>query len=432
MSLQWEKAGKNHWTLSALVAMALVFPVAGAAQDNGFSSAAGNAEEPAVTERQLRFELNQLKLMNERQQKLIDQLEGRLQRLAAEREGNGTASTVTGDNRQVGVDKREQAVKAREASRSLEDFLQEEHAVFTRRFTLEPSFTYSASDRKQLALSGFLALDAIFLGRLNVDEVDNRIFTFDLTGRYSLTDRLQFFARVPWVYRETEYSTIGLDFSTGESSAFEVNKDGLGDVEFGAQYRLKREGIYWPDLVLSVRGKAPTGTDPYGIKNFQPDPDNTNLRIPEELATGSGLWSGTVGLSFVKTADPAIWFGSTEYTRQFPEDFSDISSSPNAFQPGEVKLGDSWQFSLGTAFALNDNMSMSFSFNNRIVQDSEFKTAATAGWDTIDGSSANVATFNIGTTLGITRRFSVALNLAMGLSEDASDYSFSVRLPYRF
>ncbi len=77
--------------------------------------------------------------------------------------------------------------------------MQEEHRLFDRRLTVEVGVTYSHSDRQQFNLSGFLALDSIFLGQINVDEVKADIFTFDLTGRYGLTDRLQLDLNLPFL-----------------------------------------------------------------------------------------------------------------------------------------------------------------------------------------------------------------------------------------
>ena len=68
-------------------------------------------------------------------------------------------------------------------------------------FSLEPGLTYSHYDTRQLFLNGFLALDAIFLGNLGVDEINADTFTFDLTARYNWRHRWQFDLNVPYVYR---------------------------------------------------------------------------------------------------------------------------------------------------------------------------------------------------------------------------------------
>lgn len=67
---------------------------------------------------------------------------------------------------QVSSDSGEVVREAR-PSQSVENVFREEHALFSDRLTIEPGINYSYSDRSQLALRGFLALDAIFLGEIN-------------------------------------------------------------------------------------------------------------------------------------------------------------------------------------------------------------------------------------------------------------------------
>ena len=79
---------------------------------------------------------------------------------------------------------------------------QSEHApLFERRFTLDTGISYSYYDRRNLALSGFLALDAIFLGQINLVQTKANVTTFDITGRYGFSDRLSADFTVPAVYQ---------------------------------------------------------------------------------------------------------------------------------------------------------------------------------------------------------------------------------------
>ncbi|MBO6278196.1 MAG: hypothetical protein J6N20_12340, partial [Pseudomonas sp.] len=59
------------------------------------------------------------------------------------------------------------------------------------KFSLETGITYSRYDTRQLILNGFLALDSIFLGNLNLDRIKADNWTLDLTGRYNLDNRWQ-------------------------------------------------------------------------------------------------------------------------------------------------------------------------------------------------------------------------------------------------
>lgn len=51
------------------------------------------------------------------------------------------------------------------------------------KFSVETGITYSRYDTRQLILNGFLALDSIFLGNINLDRIKADTWTFDLTGR---------------------------------------------------------------------------------------------------------------------------------------------------------------------------------------------------------------------------------------------------------
>jgi hypothetical protein len=107
-----------------------------------------------------------------------------------------------------------------------------------------------------------------------------------------------------------------------------------------------------PDAVVSLRVKAPTGKEPYGIKLVESQTITTCTC--GKPAHGNGVWSVTPGISLVKTFDPAVLFGSFSYTHNFEDSFSDISSNVGQKVGGKVNLGDSFQLGVGVAFALNE------------------------------------------------------------------------------
>ena len=67
----------------------------------------------------------------------------------------------------------------------------EQHNVFDRALTVDVGLSYQHYNRKDLALRGFLALDAIFLGEINLDRVRSDQWTADVITRYTLNDRWQ-------------------------------------------------------------------------------------------------------------------------------------------------------------------------------------------------------------------------------------------------
>lgn len=204
----------------------------------------------------------------------------------------------------------------------------------------------------------------------------------------------------------------------------------LGDVSFGVAYKFLDESESTPDAVVSLRVKAPTGKDPYGIKLKQV-PGNNNLNVPDDLPTGNGVWSITPGISLVKTVDPAVLFGSLSYTYNFEESFDDINPQQGVKTGGKVKLGNWFQLGVGVAFALNEKMSMSFSFSELISQKSKVKQDGQS-WQTVSGSDANAGYFGLGMTYAVSNRFSIVPSLSIGITPDAPDFTFGVKFPYYF
>ena len=300
------------------------------------------------------------------------------------------------------------------------------------KFSLETGITYSRYDTRQLILNGFLALDSIFLGNLNLDRIKADNWTLDLTGRYNLDNRWQFDVNVPVIYRESTYQSGGANGGDAQATSEQtVTRDPtIGDVNFGVAYKFLDESVNTPDAVFSVRVKAPTGKDPFGIKLVKAS-ENTNLFVPEDPPTGNGVWSISPSISLVKTFDPAVLFGSLSYTHNLEESFDDISSTQNLKQPGKVKLGDSFQIGAGVAFALNEKMSMSFSVSDLIQKKSKLKQDG-GDWQTVTTSDANAGYFNIGMTVAATDNLTIVPNLSIGLTDDAPDFTFSLKFPYYF
>ncbi|MBP2262644.1 opacity protein-like surface antigen [Pseudomonas sp. BP8] len=299
------------------------------------------------------------------------------------------------------------------------------------KFSVETGITYTHYDTRALTLNGFLALDSIFLGQINLDRIKADNWTLDLTARYNLDQRWQFDINVPVVYRESTYSSGGAGGAGPVTSDATVTRDPtIGDINFGVAYKFLDESESLPDAVVTLRVKAPTGDDPYGIKLVS-DPTNDNLSVPESLPTGNGVWAITPGISLVKTFDPAVLFGSLSYTYNMQDSFSDISAQEGSKVPGDVKLGDSWQIGAGIAFALNEKMSMSFSVTDQFARKSKIRPDG-GDWQSISSSDYNAANFNVGLTLAATDNLTIVPNLSIGLTDDAPDFTFSLKFPYYF
>lgn len=403
------------------------------------------AQDPQVEA--LKQELQALKQRYEQQQQALMVLEQRVRQVedqpatpqpkrlvrspaskTGQPQGSGQAVAAAGSGSSYGESLKDDSAPAQ----SVSNLYDEASGFFGGgKFSFETGITYARYDTKQLLLNGFLALDSIFLGDINLDRIKSDTWTLDLTGRYNFDQRWQVDVNVPVVYRESTFQSGGAGGSGAALSDETVTRDPtIGDVNVGIAYKFMDESEYAPDAVFSLRVKAPTGKEPYGIK-FRNSPTNDSLSYPESLPTGNGVWSITPGISLVKTFDPAVLFGSLAYTYNMEESFGDISSTENQKVPGKVKLGDSFQIGAGVAFALNEKMSMSFSVTDLIVRRSKVKSDG-EDWTTVVGSDANAAYFNVGMTLAATDSLTIVPNLSIGLTDDAPDFTFSLKFPYYF
>jgi hypothetical protein len=313
---------------------------------------------------------------------------------------------------------------------SVEAVSEAETGFFGDAASMELGISYSHSDQARLNLSGFLALDSIFLGRISLDESSSDVVTIEGVGRLRLTPRIQVDVSVPWLWRVTTYMSGGAGSAATGLAEKTLRTNGIGDVSAGGSYRILTETMSQPDLVFNARVKAPTGRHPYGVELVEVEGSGGNLVVPQRLGTGSGNWGVSTGLSALKTIDPLVVFGNISYFFNLPQKYNDISDSIGA-QPGQVDPGDSIQYGAGAAFAVNERSSLAFSFTQRFAWRTRVRTL-TGNYQPIIGSDANVATINIGGTFAFSPTSSLIVNAGAGLTADSPDFSLSVRLPYSF
>jgi hypothetical protein len=325
-----------------------------------------------------------------------------------------------------------EAARSDAQKRSLEDALQQQNATFNRRLTLENGLTYSRYDRKELTLNGFLALDAIFLGNISIDRVASDSLTYDLVTRYGVSPRLTLNLDVPYLARRTVYQKGGAGGSAAAIGEESTDGAGIGDVNFTANYKLFDETGRRPDTLLTLGVTAPTGRAPYGIDwkmVSHADDQYLQFAVPQRQPTGNGVWQGTLGLTAVKTIDPAIVFANLGYIHSFGRSFGDIDTDPDTRTPGRVKLGDAYYFGAGVAFAFNDRASLSLSFSDRINAKAALQPRGQSSTKVI-GSDANAATLNLGVTYALDRHTTLVTLLGVGLTADAPDFTLTFKIPY--
>ncbi len=396
----------------------------------------------------LRSELDELKKRYVDEVRRLREIDARLMAVQTRLSEAGVApeddldvSPQSSPQASTGEDQAEETVRTaptaddkREATRrSVDDFLQQEHVAFDRPLVVEAGFEYSRYDRTQLTLNGFLALDAIFLGNIAVDNVASDTFKYTLAARYGLTPRWNIGVSAPFIQRYTTYQKGGAGGSAAAIAEVDQTSDlAIGDTTVNLSYRLFPETVSRPDVVLTGTVIAPTGREPYGIawRVIEKDDDDfIRFAVPEEQATGNGLWGVGASVSAVKTLDPALLFANFGYTHYISRSFDDLDNDADTVTPGEVSLGGSWNWGLGLAFALNDRASLSMSFSQQINDKARTKYEGEE-WVDLIGSDANSAMFNLGLTYALGKKTTLVTTLGVGLTPDAPDFTLGIRIPY--
>jgi hypothetical protein len=280
-------------------------------------------------------------------------------------------------------------------------------------FVLEPAFSYTHFDRSNIAISGFTIYQALVVGTIELAEVDRDIFALQLVGRYGITNRLQLDARIPYLMRRDE-SIIPASTSGDPSVSDTVYDWGLGDFEMGLNYHFFQSKSWAPDLLVNLRGKFNTGSDPYDIETKTVE----GREVPTGLPTGSGHYGVAGGLTFSKVSDPIVYYGGMSYFWNLERDVGG--------EYGIINPGDSVDLFLGMAIALNEKSSLTMAFQDIWTQETQQNR------DDIVGSALNSGTVFLGASYRINRRVNFITSLGFGVTKDAPNFQLSFAFPIYF
>jgi hypothetical protein len=265
---------------------------------------------------------------------------------------------------------------------------------------IQPGFSYTNMERNRIRLSGFALLPAILIGRIDSVEIDRDIYQITLQARYGLHDRIEVAASLPYLWR-VESEIFG---TTGEETRDILRGDGIGDLELSLLAHVFEEQGWIPDIILNLRGRAPTGDDPFEVDE-------------DEVALGSGFWGLSSGITLTKVLDPVVLFASGNYVWNAERKISDV---------GRVDPGDSFEYNLGLALGLNERLALSLSVQHRIIGRTELDG------DKLDLTDINAAAFFVGTSYVLNRWLSPSLSVGFGLTNDSPDYQVQLTFPIRY
>ncbi len=284
------------------------------------------------------------------------------------------------------------------------------------KFEIEEIFSYVFYSANNIYLESFAILDPVFLtlGEFGVERARRSIFTNVLNFRYGLRNYLQLDVIVPFVYRHDRMVVV----ETGTEK--NIQTAGLGDITFNLTYQPVKEGHAKPAVLTSLGFKTKTGISPFKI-----DPI-------EEIPTGSGYYSLRLGVTIIKSVDPAVIFANISYAYNMKEGGLDtvVIDEKDVYKFQAVDPGDTISANVGISYAITYNFSISF----QLLQDYTMDTYVWVNGEKRKSinSATNLGMFKFNAGWALSRRTGLNLGVAIGLTEDSPDYSLEIRVPVRF
>lgn len=299
------------------------------------------------------------------------------------------------------------ALKQKSSDSSSEKSLQEVFKATEKTYSLtkkgkfsmnfDAGYSFFRDSRIDIATSE----DSSAITRFSIQEDAQHSFSNTIDISYGLRDNLTLSASLPLVYK---LDTLGGKETTG-----------LGDVSIGLRWQpvpLKR-GL--PTTTFFSSLSTATGDSPYEINSSQ------------DLSTGKGYYSLVAGLSMSKITDPIVIYGSTSISAS--NNISGLNQVRGSRVITSVSPGNSLGLSVGFAYSLNYDVSMSASYSQSISANSRY------GFQ--DGTFVEPATqvsssLNYTLSLRTSPKRIINVSVGFGLTEDTPDVNLGFSMPLEF
>jgi hypothetical protein len=298
------------------------------------------------------------------------------------------------------------------------------------KLVFEPSIQYGYSSSNRVALVGYTVIPAILIGLLDVREVKRNSTTGAATFRYGVGNRFEVEAKIPYVYRSD--STVSREIFTGTAAerAFETSGKGIGDIELGWRYQLNDGGVDKPYYIAGMRFKSRTGRDPFEVVTDCATrcvgQNVTGTGLPLDLPTGSGFYSLQPSVTWLLPSDPAIFFGTFSYTKNFKRGniYRTVLNGERELL-GDIDPGNVLGFNVGMGLALNEKASFSIGYDHSSV------SRMRQNGQVIPGSvRIQLGTLLLGGSYRLSNNRTLNLSVGAGLTRDTPDVTLMVRMPF--
>ncbi len=238
---------------------------------------------------------------------------------------------------------------------------------------------------------------------VKVEDVADHTISNSFSVSYGIRDNLSVGLGIPFVYA---YSRVGTVDSRDVTD--------LGDLGLNWQLQPFKTSSEMPSLIVNGGFTIPVGRDPYEIQ------------VGEELSTGSGIYSTSLGLSVSQVSDPVVVFSSFSFN--LPLTVDDINQKRNEGILMEVDPGNSMGLSAGMGYALSYKLNLNVSFGYSYAFETKYlyKNAPSA----VSGTSA-AANMSLGVGYKISRTQNLNFRLGIPITE-SREFNFGFSTPIEF
>jgi hypothetical protein len=179
---------------------------------------------------------------------------------------------------------------------------------------------------------------------VGADDVLFRIreLTIPLEYRVGLLNRVQGFIGAPIGWSNTQVAL-------GDYEQFDSD-GGFGDLDFGTTIQVIEGNAECPHGLVTISATAPTGGDPFGP---------AAVLAQSAPSLGQGFWSVSANALCIQTYDPLVFFYGVGAEHFFSRHFNER----------EIEPGNSWNYSFGVGFAVNDRVTLSTRFLGSYIEE---------------------------------------------------------------
>lgn len=259
--------------------------------------------------------------------------------------------------------------------------------------TFNGNYSFTRSDRIDINID-----DDGNINRFNIENDAQHSFGSSLSFDYGIWDNLTFNTRLP----------VNFKYDTRR----DTQKASLGDVSLGLRYQpipVRRGGL---NTTMFTTFTTATGDSPFEI-----DP-------AQDVSGGSGYYSLGGGVSMSRVLDPTVLFGSLGYTHNF--EASDLDQRRGSRRLSRVDPGDTVNFSMGLAYSLSYEVSLSASYQQSYNFATRFDFE---NGDRAESQDAVSSVVNMSLGLRTARNRIVNLSFGFGLTADSPDVMLGISLP---